>query len=64
VALIEVVPIVPSPCVNICRMHDATGWCEGCGRTIDEIAGWGSAGQAERDTVMAQLPGRMAHRGD
>ena len=31
---------VPSPCVSICRMNDATGLCEGCLRTIDEIAAW------------------------
>jgi uncharacterized protein len=23
-------------------MDDATGWCEGCLRTIDEIVAWGS----------------------
>lgn len=62
-ALIEFVPVVPSPCINICRMDDATGWCEGCGRTIDEIAGWGSASDAERGAVMAQLPGRRAEMG-
>jgi uncharacterized protein len=31
---------VPSPCINVCRMDASTGWCEGCLRTIDEIAGW------------------------
>jgi predicted Fe-S protein YdhL (DUF1289 family) len=31
---------VPSPCVDICRMDAATGWCEGCMRTIDEITVW------------------------
>ena len=31
---------VPSPCVSICRMNEATGLCEGCLRTIDEIAAW------------------------
>jgi predicted Fe-S protein YdhL (DUF1289 family) len=34
-------PRVPSPCVSICRMSEATGLCEGCLRTIDEIAAWG-----------------------
>jgi predicted Fe-S protein YdhL (DUF1289 family) len=33
-------PRVASPCVSICRMNDATGLCEGCLRTIDEIAAW------------------------
>jgi hypothetical protein len=33
---------VPSPCINVCRMDEATGWCEGCLRTIDEIVAWGT----------------------
>ncbi len=32
---------VPSPCVSVCRMDAGSGLCEGCLRTIDEIAGWG-----------------------
>lgn len=52
-------PIV-SPCTNICRIDPATGWCLGCGRTLDEIARWGSTTGADRDAVMAQLPARMA----
>jgi predicted Fe-S protein YdhL (DUF1289 family) len=32
---------VPSPCLSICRMDAATGWCEGCFRTLEEIAAWG-----------------------
>ena len=59
-SLIEFVPIVPSPCVNICRMNRARGWCEGCGRTLDEIARWGTTDDADRDAVTAQLPGRLA----
>jgi len=31
---------VPSPCVSVCRMDPATGLCEGCCRTIGEIAAW------------------------
>jgi hypothetical protein len=29
-----------SPCINVCRMDAATGWCAGCLRTLDEIATW------------------------
>ena len=32
--------VVPSPCVNVCRMDAASGLCTGCWRTIDEIAAW------------------------
>jgi len=31
---------VSSPCINVCRMNDRTGLCEGCWRTLDEIALW------------------------
>ncbi|MDQ0249879.1 putative Fe-S protein YdhL (DUF1289 family) [Sphingomonas kyeonggiensis] len=57
--MIEYVPIIESPCVSICVMDEATGWCIGCGRTLDEIARWGSTDQADRDAVMAELPARM-----
>ena len=31
---------VPSPCVSVCRMDALSGLCEGCFRTLDEIAAW------------------------
>ena len=31
---------VPSPCQSVCVMHAGTGWCEGCARTLQEIADW------------------------
>ena len=51
-------PGVASPCINICRMHAPTGWCEGCLRTIDEIAGWGRLDDASRHLVLQRLPAR------
>ena len=50
---------VRSPCTNVCRIDDASGWCIGCGRTIDEIVRWGGTQDADRDAVMAELPARM-----
>ena len=29
---------VPSPCISVCRMDEATGLCQGCWRTLGEIA--------------------------
>lgn len=49
---------VASPCINVCRMHEATGLCEGCARTITEIAGWSQAADAERIRILALLPER------
>ncbi len=31
---------VPSPCISVCRMDPRTQLCEGCFRTLDEIAAW------------------------
>jgi len=46
---------VPSPCVNVCSMHDATGWCEGCKRTLDEIAAWSTMDDFAKRAVWGQL---------
>ncbi|AQV92445.1 Fe-S oxidoreductase [Cupriavidus necator] len=51
---------VPSPCRNVCRMDPASGYCEGCLRTIEEIAGWSSAGDEDKRRIWAQLPQRAA----
>ncbi|BDB22808.1 hypothetical protein Tamer19_35730 [Cupriavidus sp. TA19] len=51
---------VPSPCRNVCRMDAASGYCEGCLRTIEEIAGWSSAGDEDKRRIWAQLPQRAA----
>jgi predicted Fe-S protein YdhL (DUF1289 family) len=34
-------PDVPSPCISVCRMDPVSELCEGCFRTLDEIAAWG-----------------------
>ncbi len=49
---------VPSPCISVCRMDPVTGWCEGCLRTIDEIAGWSRMSDDTRRRVWAELPHR------
>ncbi|MEW5963524.1 MAG: DUF1289 domain-containing protein [Pseudomonadota bacterium] len=47
-----------TPCVNICRIAPDSGLCEGCGRTIAEIAAWASLSPEERRQIMAELPAR------
>lgn len=56
-----VAPGVASPCISVCRMHEATGWCEGCLRTIGEIAAWGGLDDAGKLGVLALLPARRRH---
>lgn len=51
-------PPVPSPCINICRMDEASGLCEGCLRTLDEIACWSLLDDAEKREVWQQLARR------
>ena len=51
---------VPSPCVGVCRMHGLTGWCEGCLRTIDEIAMWSQMSDGEKQAVWKRLPRRRS----
>ncbi|WP_419964752.1 DUF1289 domain-containing protein [Pelomonas caseinilytica] len=49
-----------SPCVNVCRMDADSGWCRGCARSLDEIAGWGGASDERQRHILAQLPARQA----
>jgi len=49
---------VASPCINVCRMDAASGYCEGCRRSLDEIASWSSYTAAEKRAVLALLPAR------
>ncbi|MCB8820009.1 DUF1289 domain-containing protein [Microvirga rosea] len=50
-----------SPCIRVCTLDPATGLCEGCGRTREEIAQWFRLTEEERLRIMAGLPERM-HR--
>jgi predicted Fe-S protein YdhL (DUF1289 family) len=45
-----------TPCVNICLLDAKTGLCLGCGRSLDEIAGWASMSDSDRRAIMAELP--------
>lgn len=53
---------VPSPCVDVCRMDALTGWCEGCQRTLREIAAWSTLDDDDKRAICALLPLRRATR--
>ncbi len=55
-------PHVPSPCQSVCVMHPETGWCEGCLRSLPEIADWSRMDNAAKLAVWAQLPARLQQR--
>jgi len=46
---------VASPCINVCRMDAASGLCEGCLRTIDEIVAWGTMADDDKRAVWQRL---------
>ncbi|MCJ2033926.1 DUF1289 domain-containing protein [Methylobacterium sp. J-068] len=52
-------PSPSSPCTKLCILDAVTSLCEGCGRTRDEIALWGSMSEAQRRAVMGGLEGRL-----
>ena len=49
---------VPSPCISVCRMDPRSGLCEGCQRTLDEIAAWSVMDAAAKQAVWDALPQR------
>lgn len=51
---------VPSPCISVCRIDDASGLCVGCLRTLSEIALWSTMPDDERRDVWARLAERAA----
>ncbi len=50
---------VPSPCIGICKMDEAAGWCSGCFRTIEEIICWGKADDVYKRVVWRDIKHRM-----
>lgn len=51
---------VPSPCIDLCRMDASSGLCEGCLRTLDEIAGWSAATDETKRLILAAIAQRRA----
>lgn len=49
---------VPSPCVSVCRMNPRSGLCEGCARTLDEIARWSTMAECDRRAVWVRIEHR------
>ncbi len=49
---------VPSPCNSVCRMNERSGLCEGCLRTLDEIASWSQLPQEDKRAVWERLSQR------
>ena len=50
---------VESPCIRLCAIDQASGLCEGCGRTLDEVVSWLRLTPEARRAVMELLPARL-----
>lgn len=62
-SLAEGTGALASPCIGVCRIDGATGLCEGCARTLEEIGAWRQFDEAARWEVWAALPARAALSG-
>ncbi|MFS8136820.1 MAG: DUF1289 domain-containing protein [Thermomonas sp.] len=49
----------PSPCTQVCKIDRPSGWCMGCGRTVQEIRDWSAMKPYARRTISADLQRRM-----
>ena len=52
-------PAPNSPCINVCHLGPS-GWCAGCYRTIEEIAGWVRLDAAAQWAVLRACEARRA----
>jgi predicted Fe-S protein YdhL (DUF1289 family) len=51
--------VIDSPCILVCSIDEASGFCIGCGRTRNEIASWIRYTPEERQSVMVKLALRI-----
>ena len=47
-----------SPCIGVCTVAGDTGLCQGCWRSIDEIARWRAMDRVERGRILAACAAR------
>ncbi|HEY4370323.1 MAG TPA: DUF1289 domain-containing protein [Burkholderiales bacterium] len=59
---LPVEPRAYSPCIGYCRMDASNVFCDGCLRTIDEIAAWSTATEETRWAILRAVDERRAKR--
>jgi uncharacterized protein len=52
----------PSPCIAVCVLDPASGYCRGCFRTIDEIAQWPALAAEEKRRILAAVTARRREK--
>ncbi|XUK76387.1 Fe-S protein (plasmid) [Erwinia rhapontici] len=50
---------VKSPCTDVCIFDNPKGWCQGCGRTLNETREWRKLSPYHRKAIERALPGRL-----
>lgn len=50
---------IPSPCINVCRIDPVQSLCNGCYRTLDEIAIWGLSDNDTKRQIWARVAERL-----
>jgi uncharacterized protein len=51
---------IATPCVQVCVVDGASGYCLGCYRTLAEVGGWSRLSEADRLRLMDELPARRS----
>ncbi|MDH3474902.1 MAG: DUF1289 domain-containing protein [Rhodospirillales bacterium] len=51
---------IPSPCISVCQIDDATDCCIGCHRSIDEIRDWPIMSAEQKTEALGRVAARKA----
>ena len=50
---------IESPCIGVCSMDAATGFCQGCYRTLDEIKQWWDLDNTQKQVIVDEANARL-----
>jgi predicted Fe-S protein YdhL (DUF1289 family) len=50
--------------MGVCQIDPDKGWCRGCRRTLDEIAGWPTYSFEQKRAVLARIARRRGNSDD
>ncbi len=51
---------IATPCIKVCVVDGESGLCLGCFRSLQEVAAWQKLTEADRSSIMAELPSRRS----
>ncbi len=52
--------MLSSPCINLCKMDPASGLCQGCFRTLEEITAWARSDEERQAEILTAVAARRA----